>query len=141
VLPASAVERSGASGSLAGGADGYRPEAIVDAALTVACAANPQVLVTITAGSRGSWSWDGARLAHRPVVPADAVCTAGAGDAHLAGVLAGLARGLLLPDAHTLGSLAAAFSVTSPHTIHPDLNLASLRRFAAEAGIAIPTRS
>ena len=46
------------------------------------------------------------------------VGTAGAGDAHLAGIIAGLAAGLPLIEAHQLGVLTAAVAVQSPHTIN-----------------------
>jgi sugar/nucleoside kinase (ribokinase family) len=79
------------------------------------------------------------------------VSTAGAGDALLGGVLAGLAAGLpFVPPGHSrasltgrplssaleLGALVAAFKVTSPHTIPPDLSLDALLAFAREHGVA-----
>jgi sugar/nucleoside kinase (ribokinase family) len=59
------------------------------------------------------------------------VSTAGAGDAHLAGLISGLVAGLKLPEAQQLGALVAAGSVTSPHTIHKTLDRAALARLAA----------
>ena len=58
------------------------------------------------------------------------------------GGLAGLALGLPLAPAEAsgarplasaaeLGALLAAYSVTSPHTIHPDAGASALRGFAA----------
>ena len=77
------------------------------------------------------------------------VSTAGAGDALLGGVLTGLAAGLPfvpeggatlarrpLSSALELGALVAAFKVTSPHTIPPDLSLDALVSFAHEHGVA-----
>jgi sugar/nucleoside kinase (ribokinase family) len=79
------------------------------------------------------------------------VSTAGAGDALLGGVLTGLAAGLpFVPDgspaaslagrplssALELGALVAAFKVTSPHTIPPDLSLDALLALAREHGVA-----
>jgi sugar/nucleoside kinase (ribokinase family) len=92
---------------------------------------NPNLLISITAGRHGSWSWDGAAIAHVPAFPADIVSTAGAGDAHLAGIIAGLVAGLKLPQAQELGTLVAALSVTSPHTINKEINRKSLRAFAS----------
>ena len=63
--------------------------------------------------------------------------TSGAGDAHLAGIIAGLVEGMPLARAHELGNLAAAASITSPHTIHPALDRDFLRRFTS--GESTPT--
>ena len=95
-------------------------------------------MLTVTAGARGSWSGDRLRIYHQPAAPVELVSTAGAGDAHLAGTLAGLALGLPLPDAHALGVLVAGTSVTSPHTIHPDLDAALLARVARESRAELP---
>jgi ribokinase len=83
--------------------------------------------LSITAGAAGSWSWDGAALRHCPALPVRVVSTSGAGDALFAGILAGLAAGLDLPSAQALGTLLAAASVTSPHTIHKGITRAMLR--------------
>jgi sugar/nucleoside kinase (ribokinase family) len=78
------------------------------------------------------------------------VSTAGAGDAFLGGILAALAAGVPftapgpprsalaerpLQSALDLGACLAAFSVTSPHTIHPETTLAALTLFAREQGL------
>ena len=68
-----------------------------------------------------------------------------AGDQYLfplVGVVVGLVAGLPLGDAHQLGSLVAALSVTSPHTINKDIDRAALRRFAidAKAPLSEPVR-
>ena len=81
----------------------------------------------MTAGARGSWCWDGTALTHLPVLPVRVEGTAGAGDAHLAGIIAGLAAGLPLRDAHQLGVLTAAVAVQSPHTINFELDREALR--------------
>jgi len=76
----------------------------------------------------------------------------GAGDALLAGVVSGLAVGLpfivheggggsfsgrCLQTALDVGVLNASFSVTSPHTIHPDAVLKNLFAFAESHGAFI----
>lgn len=93
---------------------------------------NPDLRFTITAGAQGSWSWDGQSLSHLKAFPTQVVGSAGAGDAFLAGVLAGLVCGLTLAQAQELGSLTAAKALTSPHTIDPQLDARSLRRFATQ---------
>ena len=67
----------------------------------------------------------------RPSLQTQVVNTAGAGDAHLAGIIAGLVSGLTLAQAQELGTLVAALSLTSPHTIAPEVERQSLYTFAA----------
>ena len=93
--------------------------------------------LSITAGAFGSWTFDGNRLHFLPSPKVDVQSAAGAGDAHLSGILAGLASGLILSDAHQIGALAGALSVTSPHTIHPEFDRAALRTFARNQKIAL----
>jgi ribokinase len=90
----------------------------------------PSMMVSITAGRHGSWTWDGKVVIHVPAHKVKAVGTAGAGDAHLAGILTGLAAGLSLGEAHEFGALTAALSVTSPHTINKDIDRRSLNALA-----------
>lgn len=98
---------------------------------------NPAMLVSITAGRDGIRYWDGQALRHRPAFPVTAVSTAGAGDAHTAGMIVGLTAGLPFAGAVELGALVAALAVTSPHTIHPGIDRVSLRRFVREQGLEV----
>ncbi len=91
---------------------------------------NPDLRVSITAGKSGSYIWDGCDLRHVPAVSLRAQCTAGAGDAHLAGIIISMAAGLEFAEACRFGTLLAALSVTSPHTIHPSIDRAALADFA-----------
>jgi sugar/nucleoside kinase (ribokinase family) len=113
----------------------------------------PGVRLLVTAGARGAFAFDGAAWTHSPAVPLAVVSTAGAGDAFLGGILVGLAAGLpFVPaaredsggrpvsSAFELGALVAAFKVTSPHTIPPDLSLDALVAFAREHGIVFGER-
>ena len=113
---------------------------IVEAALARLITINPDLQVTITAGGLGSWSWDGKKVQHMPAFPAELVSTAGAGDAFLAGVIAGRIAGLQFQEAQQLGMLVAAHSVTSPHTIDPKINRAALSSFAAKAKLNLSAR-
>ena len=70
------------------------------------------------------------RCTTAPPLPVRVESTGGAGDAHFAGILAGLAAGLALPAAQQLGTLVAAASVTSPHTIHKGITREMLRELA-----------
>lgn len=95
----------------------------------------PALQLSITAGMAGSWCWDGEALTHYPALTVPVASTAGAGDAHLAGVLCALAAGHPLADAHRLGVAVGALSVTSPHTINKAITCASLDAFARGQGL------
>ncbi len=108
----------------------------------------PRMRVIVTAGPQGAFGFDGSGWAHVPALSVPIASTAGAGDALLGALLAGLAAGLPfaagsrgsrterpLESALDLGSLAAAFKVTSPHTIPPDFTLEKLVAFARDCGI------
>lgn len=97
----------------------------------------PGTLLAVTAGARGSWSWDGTTLTHLSALPVPVVGTAGAGDAHLAGIIVGLVAGLPLREAHQLGVLTAAVAVQSPHTINFDLDRAALWACAQTTGMPL----
>jgi ribokinase len=91
---------------------------------------NPKILLSVTKGKDGSWSWDGSTLTHLPVFAIQVENTAGAGDAHLAGLIVGLVAGLSVQGAHQLAVLTAASSVESPHTINKETDKRSLRIIA-----------
>jgi sugar/nucleoside kinase (ribokinase family) len=101
---------------------------------------NPAICLSITAGKAGSWSWDGDKLRHVPTPSVPIESTAGAGDAHLAGTIVGIALGLALEEAQQLAVLLAAFSVTSPHTIHPETSRAALCQFALAQNLPLCKR-
>ncbi|MDO8588773.1 MAG: carbohydrate kinase family protein [Armatimonadota bacterium] len=111
---------------------------IVDLAVQKLRSANPDILISITAGPHGSWSWDGAAINHLPIYKAGAQSTAGAGDAHFSGMIVGLTLGLPFAEAQHLGSLVGALSVTSPHTLNKDIRGDSLREFARQSQAALP---
>jgi sugar/nucleoside kinase (ribokinase family) len=132
-------EAAAAAGIQSRAGDGP-PQPVVDAAFDALRAINPKLQVTITAGGWGSWSWDGKDVYHMPAFPTEVVSTAGAGDAFLAGVIAGQSAGLNLQAAQELGMLVAAHSVTSLHTIDPQVNRKSLSLFATQASLALSAR-
>jgi sugar/nucleoside kinase (ribokinase family) len=121
------------------GLDGGRsgPERVVREGIETMRARHPGMSLTITAGKRGSWSWDGTALYFFPAVEAEVKCTAGAGDAFLAGVIAGLTAGLSLGEAQQLGTLVGSLSVTSPHTIHPGIDCHSLSEFLKRSSVEV----
>jgi ribokinase len=115
-------------------ADEEAPADIVARAVRQLSSTYPALLISITAGRHGSWSWDGASLMHTPSYEARIESTAGAGDAYLSGLIVGLAARLSVVEAHQLGALVAGLSVTSPHTIDSGIGRESLRVFAAHCG-------
>jgi ribokinase len=110
---------------------------LVEAAIERIAVEYPKLALSISAGRDGSWVWDEGRLHHLPALAVHAESTAGAGDAHVSGLIAGLAVGLLLPEAHELAVLVAALSVTSPHTIHPALDRPTLWALAQEQAVPL----
>lgn len=98
----------------------------------------PHVKLSITAGAIGSWTFDGRELHFIATPKIEVQSAAGAGDAHFSGILAGIAAGLALANAQWIGILAGAMSVTSAHTIHPDIDRHVLRDFAASLGLTLP---
>jgi len=113
------------------------PVEIVEATVSLLASRRQPIMATITAGSQGSWSYDGAESRYLPALAARMVSTAGAGDAHLAGTIAGLASGMTLFESHELSRLVAAMSVTSPHTIHGEINPVTLQAYARELAAAL----
>jgi len=106
------------------------PKDIVAATVSLLAQTGRPVMTTITAGRLGSWASDGSTVRHMPAVSGRVVSTAGAGDAHLAGILAGLASGLTLHHSHELAVLVAGMSITSSHTIHDGIDRDTLQAFA-----------
>ena len=111
--------------------------AIVESAVTRLGEINPGMLIAITGGQSGSWSWDGTALVQHPAIKTQVVSTAGAGDAYLAGTAVGLVAGLPMVQAQELAMLTAALSVTSPHTINKEIDGSSLGAFATR--VQFPT--
>jgi sugar/nucleoside kinase (ribokinase family) len=126
------------------------PEPFLRRLADAARALRPGMRLVVTAGACGAFALDGDGWAHAPALPVPVSSTAGAGDALLGGLLAGLAVGLPfvgtgapraslaetpLATALDLGALAASFKVTSPHTIPPDVSLDALLAFAREHGV------
>jgi ribokinase len=114
------------------------PAAVMEQAVLTLTGMNASVMISITAGALGSWFWDGHVLTHLPALQVPVVSTAGAGDAHLAGILTGMAAGLLLPETLELARLVAAHSLTSAHTINPETDRGTLRTFAKDVLPEVP---
>ena len=96
---------------------------------------NENIQVSITAGVEGSWCWDKEQLHHCSAIDTNVNSTAGAGDAFFSGLLCGIATGISLHESQQLATLVGGLSVTSPHTIHPDLDRQLLRKFLQESQV------
>ena len=94
---------------------------------------NPDLTIFITCGAAGVYCYSKKHLEFFPSLPVDVVSTAGAGDAFLAGTIAGINCGLplfkrnkdhaaMINTATELGVLTAAISVTAQDSIHTGLN-------------------
>jgi len=137
--------------ALAGGEfDPAEPQPFLDSLASALRRGNEGIRIILSAGKAGAWGFEDGRwdFTAPPEVPVAG--TAGAGDALLAGAVAGIAAGLPLVGGQERGSsltgrtvetaldlavLLAAFTVTSPHTIHPDADLDALIEFAGEYNI------
>jgi sugar/nucleoside kinase (ribokinase family) len=108
----------------------HTPKSIVETAVETFTKINPKILVSVTQGKEGSWSWNRSTLTHFPVFQVQVQNTAGAGDAHLAGLVVGLAIGLSMQEAQQMATLTGGSSVESPHTINNDTDRKSLRILA-----------
>lgn len=129
-------------------------EAIVQACIQKLTTLHDHMSISITDGPNGSYGYHGGTLEYIPPLRVNAVGTGGAGDAFLAGVLAGLACGLPflkgkkdlefgdtpLESAFELGTLVASFSVTSPDTIHHLLHAGTVLRHAMDHNITFSDR-
>ncbi len=147
-----AMNEDEAKGLAGKGLDSKDPLPFLQRCEKAAAESGNDVRIVVTAGKHGAFAihqgaWD---YCPAPEVPVSS--TAGAGDALLAGILAGLAVGLpfispgrprsLITDrplssAFDFAVLLASFSVTSPHTIHPDAGAGSLKAFAHRLGITL----
>jgi len=112
------------------------PRAVVEQSVQLFATANPKILVSITHGKQGSFVWDGSAITHMAAPAVEVVSTAGAGDAFTSGLIAGIVGGLSLKEAQQLATLAGAYSVTSPDTIHKGLNRRQLLNLARQSGMS-----
>jgi sugar/nucleoside kinase (ribokinase family) len=136
---------------------GDRPGHVLDGGLLAERAAEftatrPRFRMIVSAGRKGAYGFECESSQFCPAPVLQPMSTAGAGDALLGGVVCGLAAGIpfiepsecdssfsgrILRTAVDFGVLNASFSVTSPHTIHPDAVLKKLFAFAESHGASI----
>jgi sugar/nucleoside kinase (ribokinase family) len=112
---------------------------------------NPQMIVLITDGANGCYCSKENQLEFTPALKTGVVSTAGAGDAFLAGTIAGICCGLPLFKGYSnaesiqsplqtaveLGTALASLSVTSADTIHEGADAASVYKHIQQAGLTM----
>jgi sugar/nucleoside kinase (ribokinase family) len=116
--------------AIAGMMDSPSAESIVLKAIRTVIKFNADITVFVTCGASGVYCYQKRHLEFFTAHKVQVVSTAGAGDAFLAGTVAGICLGLPLfkyKDQKTItaidvGMSLAAASVTSPHTINPDID-------------------
>ena len=77
--------------------------------------------VYITLGSEGVYCRNAAEEWLFPALPGEIVNTTGAGDAFLAGVVYGNAKGIAFPQTAQYGLMAARAALMSPKAVNPDI--------------------
>ena len=77
--------------------------------------------VYITLGSDGVYCRNAAEEWQFPALPGEIVNTTGAGDAFLAGVVYGSAKGIAFPQTAQYGLMAARAALMSPKAVNPEI--------------------
>lgn len=122
---------------------------IVNRSIEEITGSNPGIMLLITDGAKGSYCFQAGKLEYNSILPAEVKSTAGAGDAFLAGTIAGMCCGLPLQkgtsnnyikktpllSAVDLGTLLASLSVTSSDTIHMEIDASFLLNYAQSKGL------
>lgn len=111
---------------------------VVKAAVELARSEYEGLWLVVTAGRQGSWAWDGRTLTHDEGYTARVVNSAGAGDAHLAGCLVGLACGLEIHRANAFATVVSTLKVADEDTISWGIDGATVREAALAFGRQLP---
>ncbi len=101
--------------------------------IAVALRACGAARVVLTLGEGGVLTIDSTGLASVAPVPARIVDATGAGDALIAATLVALRAGRSLADSVRTGTVAAALTLESPHSVRPDLSPALLESALARS--------
>lgn len=137
LLDVLAINRDEAA-ALAGCDPAASPGSVVEAAAELVSSRYPGLSLVVTVGPDGSWVWDGGELTSDPGIATRSRNAAGAGDAHLGGVIAGLAAGIALAEANSFATIVSALKVRSPDAISSDLDVAAVMAAAGAAARTIP---
>lgn len=118
---------------------------ILESCINLLIDKNPNMMIAVTDGPNGSYGYYNGEIEFIPVIDVGVKATSGAGDAFMAGILAGLCCGLSflkgknkkifsnngssLNSALELGALLASLSVTSIDTINFEINAVFVNEF------------
>lgn len=132
--------------------DRKNPEGFLADVSAILTRHQPEMRIVLSAGGLGAYGYEKGEWRFVRAPQGQVVATAGAGDALLAGVLAALSAGLAFLPAGSLAQaeqskqlesalecavFVASFSVSSPHTIHPEADLAMVRKYAESRGFRL----
>lgn len=131
-----AINEDEGSALVGGDFDPSAPEEFLDQLAALFRKQNREMLAVLSAGKAGAYAFDGA-WTFVPSLKVDVAGTSGAGDALFGGTISGIVAGMELRVAVELGVLLASYSVTSPHTIHPEASLETLLLFAGKKRISL----
>ncbi len=125
--------------------DEENPQSFLDDCARAVASFNAGMNLVVTCGKRGAYAFSRGAWDFCPALPVEVVSTAGAGDALLGALIACFAADVPLSNpgrprvaitdrpldsALDFGVLLAAYTVTSPHSIHPTANIAHVQSFA-----------
>lgn len=127
------------------------PQKLADKCLSFISKTSTRLRLIVTIGGRGAFGFVHDMWNNCPAPRVPVKSTAGAGDALLAGVIAAITLGIpfiapipmpskvekSVDTALEFGVLLASYTVTSPHSIHPDVSLEAIGQFARDSGISI----
>jgi sugar/nucleoside kinase (ribokinase family) len=128
------------------------PREFVEKCRTLTESRYPGLKVVASVGKHGAYAFEDGNFGFCPSLTVPVASTAGAGDALLGGVISALAAGLPflgsnlkteswsdapLSTALEFGVLLASYKVGSPHTIHPNISLRNLLKFAEDNGVTL----
>ena len=132
--------------------DEHEHQELLEASGDLLTPINRHICIIVTAGKKGAAALHRGSTDFCPAVEVEVSNTAGAGDALMGGLIAGMAAGMPLispgPPRRSMGErplasafefacMLAGFTVTSPHTIHPGANLDSVLSFARRHGVSL----
>ena len=118
----------------AGLGEEYSGASLAEAYAGAIAARSPKTRLIVTVGAGGSYVCENGGITHIPCIPETIASTAGAGDAYLGGVIAGLAGGMSLIGSAKYGAVLARFAVRSENTIAEDVTLANLEKYFRDNG-------